>query len=79
MDVWLMAMTCGMPEPSWMPDTVRVLGHLGLGNWFEPQAMPGMMAAELCNVSAVSTVGRKKVSFAAVCSGVWCTNISQWF
>ena len=78
MDVWLMAMTCGTPEPSWMPDTVHMLGHLDLGSWFEAQAMPGRMAARLCNVSAVSTVGRKELLFAAVCSGIWCTNTSPW-
>lgn len=71
-------MTCGTPEPSRMPDTVYVLGHLGLGNWFEPQAMLGRMAVRLCNVTAGSTVGRKKLLFAADCSGVWCTNMSQW-
>lgn len=72
MDVWLMAMTCRRPEPSCM------LGHLGLGNSLEPQATPGRTAARLCKVSAVSTVGRKKLSFAAVLSGVWCTKTSQW-
>lgn len=53
MDGWLMAMNGGRPECSWMPDTVHELGHLGLGHWFEPQAMPGRTAARLCNVSAV--------------------------
>lgn len=77
MDVWLMAMTCGRPELRWMPDTIHLLGHPGLGNWFEPQAMSGRTAVRLCNVSAVNIVGRKKLSFAAVCSGIWCTNSSQ--
>lgn len=72
MDTWLMAMTCGRP------DTVRALGHPGLGNWFEPQAMPGRTAARLCNVSAVSTAGRKQISFAAVHSGDWCAKNSRW-
>lgn len=52
--------------------------HLHLGNWFEPQAMPGRMAARLCRVSAVSTAGRTKLSFAAVHSGLWCGETSQW-
>jgi len=79
MDVWLMAMTRnGRPETSWMPDTVRMLGHLGLSNWFEPRAMPGRAAAGLYSISAVSTVGRKMLLFAAVHSDIWCTKTSQW-
>lgn len=70
LDAWLMAMTRAQLDArhctrAWTP-------RLGL------QAMLGRLAVGICNVSSVSTAEREKISLAAVCSGAWCTNMSQW-
>lgn len=70
LDVWLVAMTRAQLD-------ARHCTHAQTPG-FEPQAMLGRMAAGICDVSAVSTAGREKLLFAAVCCGVWCTNMSQW-
>lgn len=68
--VWLMAMTRAQLGArhcthAWTPG-------------FAPQAMPGRVAAGILDVPAVSTAGREKLLIAAVCCGVWCTNMSLW-
>lgn len=70
-------MTRGTPEPSSMPDTVYVLGHLGVGSWFEPQAMLGRMAVRLCNVTAGVQFGGKSFCLLQVALGFG-VRMRQW-
>lgn len=69
LDVGLLAMTRAQLD-------ARHCTHAGTPG-FDPLALLGRMAVGIGNVSAVSTAGREKLLFAAICCGVWCTNMSQ--